>query len=186
MSFLNIDFKSKPELLKNLMSLFSDCSIMKFPQIIVLLCVGPKLGEGRRHAQGTYHLIVKTVISRHPSCSPESLICRKYMSERSPRKQSNRLLNLRPGTHQMKQSAELFTFGYIVANEPLISPQQWHLWGRAREAIWRIKSTVFGFLKEANIFWIPYCWDTILHETFHTSVPPGPPKQRGLANLVKE
>lgn len=87
MLFLNIDFKSKPELLKNLTSLFSDCSIMKFPQIILIPCVGPKLGEGRGHAQGTYHLIVKTVISLHPSCSPESLICKKHMCKRSPRKQ---------------------------------------------------------------------------------------------------
>lgn len=43
-----------------------------------------------------------------------------------------------------------------MASEPLTSQQQWHLQGNVSEAIWSsVKSTVFGLMKETNIYWVP-------------------------------
>lgn len=74
-------FKSEPELLKNLASLFSDSLMIKFPQIMVIPCVAGKVGEGGGKGTGTYHLIVKNILLLHTRCTPESLISRNCVKE---------------------------------------------------------------------------------------------------------
>lgn len=47
--------------------------------------------------------------------------------------------------------SRVFTLGYTVASEPLVSQQQWHLWGKILEPF-GVELFVFGLLKEGNMY----------------------------------